>query len=90
MPQWLRMLFWRSILHNPFKRKQSMGTVVTLIGMISRFPGWVLPKDMHNLCFRLGSIIEKTWVVNKKIKIQDILHLTILLDHDVIDGAQTD
>lgn len=44
-----------------------MGTVVTLIGMISRFPGWVLPKDMHNLCFRLGSIIGKTWVVNKKI-----------------------
>ncbi len=90
MPQWLRMLFWRSILRNPFKRKQSMGTaVVTSIGMISRFPGWILPKAMHNLCFGLGSIIEKPWVVNKKIEIRDILHLTILLDHDVIDGGQT-
>jgi pyruvate/2-oxoglutarate dehydrogenase complex dihydrolipoamide acyltransferase (E2) component len=90
MPQWLRMRFWHSILRNPFKRKQSMGTVViTSIGMISRFPGWVLPKAMHNLCFGLGSIVEKPWVVNKKIEIRDILHLTILLDHDVIDGAPT-
>ncbi len=88
MPQWLRMLIWHSILRNPFKRKQSMGTaVVTSIGMIGRFPGWILPKSMHNLCFGLGSIVKKPWVVNKKIEIRDILHLTILLDHDVIDGA---
>jgi pyruvate/2-oxoglutarate dehydrogenase complex dihydrolipoamide acyltransferase (E2) component len=88
MPQWFRMRFWHSILRNPIKRKRAMGTVVvTSIGMISRFPGWILPKSMHNLCFALGSIVEKPWVVNNKIEIRNILHLTILLDHDVIDGA---
>jgi pyruvate/2-oxoglutarate dehydrogenase complex dihydrolipoamide acyltransferase (E2) component len=42
---------------------------------------------MHNLCFALGSIVKKPWVVENEIEIRDILHMTVLFDHDVVDGA---
>jgi pyruvate/2-oxoglutarate dehydrogenase complex dihydrolipoamide acyltransferase (E2) component len=41
---------------------------------------------MHNLCFALGSIVKKPRVVEHEIRIRDVLHLTILFDHDVVDG----
>lgn len=88
LPQKIRMFFWKKILYNPFKAKESMGTVIitSVSGQIN-FSGWILPKSMHNLCLGLGSISKKPWVVNNKIEIREILHLTILFDHDVIDGA---
>ena len=41
---------------------------------------------MHNLCFALGSTVKKPWVVENDVQVRDILHLTILFDHDVVDG----
>jgi pyruvate/2-oxoglutarate dehydrogenase complex dihydrolipoamide acyltransferase (E2) component len=65
-----------------------MGTVVvTSIGSVGRLPGWVIPRSMHNLCFALGSVIRKPWVVGDRIEIREILHMTVLFDHDVVDGA---
>jgi pyruvate/2-oxoglutarate dehydrogenase complex dihydrolipoamide acyltransferase (E2) component len=42
---------------------------------------------MHNLCLALGSVVKKPWVVGERIAAQDVLHLTVLFDHDVVDGA---
>jgi pyruvate/2-oxoglutarate dehydrogenase complex dihydrolipoamide acyltransferase (E2) component len=65
-----------------------MGTVmVTNIGMVGRFSGWILPKSIHNLCFGIGSISKKPWVVDNKVEVREIMHLTILIDHDVVDGV---
>lgn len=65
-----------------------MGTaIITSVGSVAYLPGWVIPKAMHNLCFALGSVVKKPWVVRNKVEIRDILHLTILFDHDVVDGA---
>jgi pyruvate/2-oxoglutarate dehydrogenase complex dihydrolipoamide acyltransferase (E2) component len=35
----------------------------------------------------LGSVIKKPIVVNDEIKIREILNMTLLIDHDAIDGA---
>lgn len=88
MPQWLRLIVWRILLRNPFLVKEQMGSaIVTSVGSVGRYAGWILPKSMHTLAIGLGSIIKKPRVVNDRMEIREILHMTVLLDHDVIDGA---
>ncbi|MGK7924929.1 MAG: 2-oxo acid dehydrogenase subunit E2, partial [Spirulina sp.] len=87
-PQWMRMIIWQKILKNPFSIKENMGTVmITNVGMVGRHSGWIIPKSLHNLSFGIGAVTKKPWVVKDKIEIREILHLTILFDHDVMDGA---
>lgn len=87
MPQFLRLLVWKYLLSNPFRRKKNMGTaIITSVGMAGRVPGWIIPKSIHNLSFGISSIVKKPWVVENEIQIRDILNLTILFDHDVVDG----
>lgn len=88
LPQWFRMIIWKRILKDPFSIKKNMGTVmITNIGMFGDFGGWIVPKTIHNLSIGVGTIVKKPWVVDDKIEIRDILHLTVLFDHDAIDGA---
>jgi pyruvate/2-oxoglutarate dehydrogenase complex dihydrolipoamide acyltransferase (E2) component len=88
LPQFVRMIVWKYLLSNPFVRKDTMGTLmVTNVAMAGNFPGWIIPKSIHNLCFGIGSIIKKPWVYKSKIEIREILNLTILFDHDVVDGS---
>ncbi len=61
--------------------------MVTSVGMIGEMYGWIIPASVHPLCFAIGSIVKKPWVVNDEIKIREILYLSALVDHDVIDGA---
>ena len=87
LPQRLRLYMLDRILRNPFRRKNMMGTaVVTSVGTAGNLPGWIIPKSMHNLCFALDSIVKKPRVVENEIRVRDVLHLTILFDHDVVDG----
>lgn len=87
-PQRLRLLAWRFILRSPFSRKKNMGTVlVTNIGMAGGSPGWIIPRSLHNLSFGVGTICRKPWAVRGQVEIREILHLTILFDHDVVDGV---
>ena len=88
LPQFMRLIIWKFILLNPFTKKKNMGTVmVTNIGMSGRFPGWIIPKSIHNLCFGIGTMMKKPWISNNAIAIRDIMHLTILFDHDAVDGS---
>ncbi len=88
LPQGIRLFVLTRILKNPFRRKETMGTaIITSVGSIGRLPGWFIPRAMHNLCFALGSIVKKPWVIGNKVEIRDVLHLTVLFDHDVVDGV---
>jgi pyruvate/2-oxoglutarate dehydrogenase complex dihydrolipoamide acyltransferase (E2) component len=88
LPQFIRLIIWKLILRNPFTKKKNMGTViVTNIGMFGKFPGWIIPKSIHNLCFGVGTIMKKPWISDNMIAIRDIMHLTILFDHDAVDGS---
>jgi len=88
LPQVVRVFIMRRILANPFRRKSMMGTViVTSVAAGLRFPGWIVPTSMHNLVFGVGSVVRKPRVVKEQVLPRDVLHLTVLLDHDVVDGA---
>lgn len=88
LPQPVRVWIMRRILRSPERRKSTMGTVmITSLAGGLRFPGWIVPKSMHNLVFALGSVVKKPWVVGNEVVPRDVLHLTVLLDHDVVDGA---
>jgi pyruvate/2-oxoglutarate dehydrogenase complex dihydrolipoamide acyltransferase (E2) component len=49
--------------------------------------GWFIPISVHPICFGISSIVKKPSVVNDKIEIREMLKASILIDHDVIDGA---
>lgn len=88
LPGFLRRFFWRLLLKNPKAAFKTMGNVaVTSIGMIGKINGWFIHKSVHPLSFGVGSILKKPVVIDNEIKIREILNMTILVDHDVIDGA---
>ena len=88
LPRFLRLAVWKFMLRNPKIAYKNMGNaVVTSLGMMGKLNGWFIHKSIHPVSFGVGAIIKKPVVVNDEIKIREILHMTILIDHDVIDGA---
>jgi pyruvate/2-oxoglutarate dehydrogenase complex dihydrolipoamide acyltransferase (E2) component len=89
LPGFIRRYFWRYLSKHPHLAFQKMGNVaITSIGMMGKVNGWFIPTSIHPVCFGISSITKKPWVTNDKVEIREILNMTILLDHDVIDGAQ--
>lgn len=88
MPGFVRRLFINQIIKSPKSTKKNMGTiVVTSLGMMGRFNGWFIPIGIHPLSIGVGSIVKKPGVINDEVAIREYLYMTILLDHDIIDGA---
>jgi pyruvate/2-oxoglutarate dehydrogenase complex dihydrolipoamide acyltransferase (E2) component len=89
LPQWLRLILMRLfVLNHPQRVKDMMGTVmITTAGMVGHTRGWIMPFGMHPLCFAFGSLNEQAAVYRGEIQKREILHLTVLIDHDVIDGV---
>jgi len=88
LPGFLRRFIWNIMLNNPKIAYKKMGNaVITSIGMMGKINGWFIPKSVHPISFGIGSVIKKPVVIDNEIKIREILNMTILVDHDVIDGA---
>jgi len=89
LPQWLRVALMRVVFfNNPQRLKNSMGTVmITTVGLAGHTKGWIIPFSMHPLCLALGSINEQPSVYRGEIQKRQMLHLAVLIDHDVIDGV---
>jgi pyruvate/2-oxoglutarate dehydrogenase complex dihydrolipoamide acyltransferase (E2) component len=89
LPQWLRLSLMRLlVLNHPQRVKDTMGTVmITTVGMVGHTRGWIMPFGMHPLCLAFGSLNEQAAVYKGEIQKREILHLTVLIDHDVIDGV---
>ena len=89
LPQWLRLILMRMLVLNyPQRVKDMMGTVmITTAGMVGHTHGWIMPFSMHPLCLAFGSLNEQAAVYKGEIQKREILHLTVLIDHDVIDGV---
>ncbi len=65
------------------------GTVgITSVGMFGEgHSGWGIYPATEVLGLVVGSIAWKPGVVNGNVEPREILHLTVIFDHDVIDGA---
>jgi pyruvate/2-oxoglutarate dehydrogenase complex dihydrolipoamide acyltransferase (E2) component len=88
LPGILRRNIWKIILRNPqFAYKKMGNVVITSVGMMGQINGWFIHKSIHPLSFGIGSVLKKPVVIDNEIKIREILNMTILADHDVIDGA---
>lgn len=88
LPQFIRLILWRLTLKNPFLMKNMAGTVVvTSLSMIKNVSGWVIPVTIHPICFALGSIVKKPGIFEDRITVREYLYMTVLINHDVIDGA---
>jgi pyruvate/2-oxoglutarate dehydrogenase complex dihydrolipoamide acyltransferase (E2) component len=88
LPKFLRRYLIKRKLKDPFVIKKMMGTIiVTSVGMFTNLRGWPIPTTSHPLAFGVGSIIKKPAVIDDKIEIREFLALTVLINHDVVDGA---
>jgi len=88
LPGFLRRFIWQYFLLKPKFAKKNMGSVMlTSIGMMGQVNGWFIFTSIHPLAFGVGSIMKKPAVHDNKIEIREILNMTVLIDHDVMDGA---
>jgi pyruvate/2-oxoglutarate dehydrogenase complex dihydrolipoamide acyltransferase (E2) component len=86
LPQWLRLIFWRRYILGK-RMKSIMGTVmVTAVGMVGSLNGWIVPSGIHPLLIAVGSLNKQPVFHDGEVQKREILHLTIAVDHDVIDG----
>jgi pyruvate/2-oxoglutarate dehydrogenase complex dihydrolipoamide acyltransferase (E2) component len=74
---------------DPTIRLSASGTVfITAVGMFGTgLSGWGIATTPHSLGLVVGSIAWKPVVVEGRIEPREILNLTVLFDHDVVDGA---
>ena len=88
LPGFVRRLFISRLIMSPILTKKHMGTVViSSLGMMGRFNGWFVPISIHPMSFTIGSIVKKPGIIHDTIAIREYLFVTVLIDHDVIDGA---
>ena len=89
-PMFLKKLLLFIVKHSPKLRKKHMGTLgVTAVGMKGSLPGWIIPLGgTTTILFVIGGITKKPGVIeNDKIAIREYLHITMAVDHDLIDGG---
>ena len=74
---------------DPTIRVSMGGTVdVTSVGMFGEgHSGWGISPTLHSLGLVVGSIAWKPAVVEGRIEPREILNLTVMFDHDIVDGA---
>lgn len=102
LPAWFRfflMLPWPlpkmfSALINAVRRHDPTisvalgGTVaVTAVGMFGKRSGWGLVPFPQSLGLVVGGIARKPGLVDDRVEPREMLSLTVVFDHDVVDGA---
>jgi pyruvate/2-oxoglutarate dehydrogenase complex dihydrolipoamide acyltransferase (E2) component len=88
LPARLRRWILRQVIRRPGSYRARMAPVsVTSVGMFGKVNGWFLPLGMTPLVVGLGAVTRKPWARGNAVELREILHLSLLLDHDVADGA---
>ncbi len=88
LPGFIRRKIWKFLLKRPKMMFSKIGNVaVSSLGMYGKINGWFIPISIHPICFGIGSIIKKPVVIDDKIELREIMNITVLMDHAVIDGT---
>ncbi len=89
LPSFIRRLIWKKIANDPFMIKKMLGTVgCTSIAMFIKTSGWAeLTRSFFSIHFIIGSISKKPVLVDGKIQNRHYLSVSVLFDHDVVDGG---
>jgi len=63
-------------------------TFVSAVGMFGKgHSGWAISTTPHSLSLFAGGIAWKPAIVDGRVEPREILDLTVLFDHDIVDGA---
>jgi pyruvate/2-oxoglutarate dehydrogenase complex dihydrolipoamide acyltransferase (E2) component len=63
-------------------------TFISAVGMFGKgHSGWAISPTPHSLSVFVGGVARKPTVIGDQIVPRDLLDLTLLFDHDVVDGA---
>jgi pyruvate/2-oxoglutarate dehydrogenase complex dihydrolipoamide acyltransferase (E2) component len=89
IPSKIRVFLMEITLKSPFRAKQVIGTIgFATVNITGRLSGWVFPdKNPYSLYVALGSLTKKPLVVKNEIQIREVLNLTAIFDHNIIDGT---
>lgn len=90
LPKAVVMVLFRFILKNHRLVKKHSGTAfVTSVSMFSNTPGYVVPYagGPKAVSFAVGTVAKKPVVRKNEIEIREIVNLTAVFNHDLIDGA---
>jgi hypothetical protein len=88
LPKVLRRLAWVFFLRNPYLFKAIAGTVaLTSFGMHTSGAAVGVPISPMTLTLTVGAIETKPFLYEGRACERDVIHLTLSLDHDIVDGA---
>jgi pyruvate/2-oxoglutarate dehydrogenase complex dihydrolipoamide acyltransferase (E2) component len=89
LPGWLRVwLIKLVVLAHPHLMHQLTGNVfIATVGMAGHSRGWTIPSSIHPLAMGFGSVNPEPRVHHGAVAIRQVLHLSVVVDHDAIDGA---
>jgi len=87
----LRRWFLKRMFKDPFLKKKFNGTVgFSSMGMFTyNLAGWIIPITPQVLTAMVGGIRELPGFENEHLIKREVVDITISMDHDILDGAQT-
>ena len=87
-PGIIRRFLLRQIAGRPKRANRTMGSVVvTNVSMMGGAKGWFIQRTIHPLSIGIGSIVKKPIIKDGDVVAGEVVHMSVIMDHDVIDGA---
>lgn len=91
MPFFVRKaVCWSRLFCDPFRGKRTMRMVsvtsVERFGKVAGWSNWGILVEFHPLTVSFGAIARKPAAVGDRVDARELLGMTIVFDHDVVDG----
>ena len=87
LPGFIRRRIWRMMLRFPKVAYKQMGNVsITSLTMAGKIDGRFIHRSIHPVSIGIGSVLKKPVVHEGHVKAREMVQITLLLDHDVVDG----
>lgn len=90
LPRFIRVAIVRFVMRSAFRIKSRTGTtLVTSVGKFATIPGFsfTFSTGPRAAVFVVSSVVEKPWIHAGQIVPRSVLSLSVLIDHDLVDGA---
>lgn len=90
LPAGIRVVLFRLVMRSAFRIKTRAGTtLVTSVGKFGSLPGhaFTFSTGPRAAVFVIGSVAEKPWLRGGQVVPRSILSISIIVDHDLVDGA---
>ena len=90
LPGIIVRIIFRIVMSSHRRIRDLSGTVfVTSVSMFTNVPGYIIPYSggPKAVSFAVGSSVKKPVAVNNKIEIREMINITIIFNHDSVDGA---